>query len=265
MATLTIERFGDVTRLRMSSGPSRAIGLDVSAYVIRGLMVDSGFAGARPELLASVDAERVRGAIATHWHEDHAGNVEALARRGLPLWLHADTEARVRQPPALRFYRRLTWGRPPAVVSPIEPFDAPELERIHTPGHSSDHHVVWDRETGTLFSGDLWLGVRSRVVHASEDPYRIIESLERVRALAPARMFDAHRGVIDDPVRALTAKIDWLGDTLGEIERCVAAGLSDRAIVRRVLGGEELAAYFSGGEYSRRNLVAAVRARGPRS
>jgi hypothetical protein len=41
----------------------------------------------------------------------------------------------------------------------------------------------------------------------------------------------------------------------------VRAGSTDRAIVRRVLGGEELAGYVSGGDYSRGNLVKAVRRR----
>jgi hypothetical protein len=39
----------------------------------------------------------------------------------------------------------------------------------------------------------------------------------------------------------------------------VREGWSDRDIVRRVLGGEESAAYVSGGEYSRRNFARAVR------
>ena len=72
-------------------------------------------------------------------------------------------------------------------------------------------------------------------------------------------MFDAHRGFVDRPVEALDAKIRWLGGTLGEIERRVAEGWSDRAIVQRVLGGEEIAAVVSLGDYARRNLVRAVR------
>ena len=73
------------------------------------------------------------------------------------------------------------------------------------------------------------------------------------------RMFDAHRGLVERPVAALDAKVAWLGETLGEIERRVTEGWSDRAIVRRVLGGEEIAAVVSLGDYARRNLVRAVR------
>ncbi|HWH53211.1 MAG TPA: MBL fold metallo-hydrolase [Gemmatimonadaceae bacterium] len=245
----------------MSSAASRALGLDVSAYVIRDAMVDTGLPGVRRPLVEAARSLGVRGVLVTHWHEDHAGNVEPLVREGLPMRMHPDTETRLRFPPSLRLYRRIAWGTPPVLRAKVEPFEAPGLEHIATPGHSPDHHVVWDHETGTLFSGDLWLGVRARAVHTTEDPYQIIESLSKVRALAPARMFDAHRGEVVEPIGAITAKIEWFGDTLGAIERSVQLGLSDRAIVNRVLGGEELAAAVSIGEYARRNLVAAVRRR----
>jgi glyoxylase-like metal-dependent hydrolase (beta-lactamase superfamily II) len=135
------------------------------------------------------------------------------------------------------------------------------LTVIHTPGHSVDHQVVWDATTSTLFSGDLWLGVRARVMHASEDPYGIAASLRTAIALAPRRMFDAHRGLVEPATDALRLKLDWLTETVGEIERLVAAGWTDRAILKRVLGGEEIAALVSVGEYARRNLVRAVRKR----
>jgi glyoxylase-like metal-dependent hydrolase (beta-lactamase superfamily II) len=259
VVSASAERFGDVVRVRLESLASRAVGLDVSTYIVRGVMIDTGFHRARASLLDAIGSLGVRAAIVTHWHEDHAGNVAMLASRGLPISMRAETETVLRERPDIQLYRRVVWGHPPALRSTIVAFDRVDLECIHTPGHSSDHQVVWDHQTGTLFSGDLWLGVRARVLHASEDPYVILESLRRVRALAPARMFDAHRGLIDRPVVAIDAKIEWLGETLYEIEDLVTAGWSDRAIVRRVLGGEDLAALVSRGDYSRRNLVIAVR------
>lgn len=258
---LRIERYGDVQRIRMWSAGSRAAGLDVSAYVIRGIMIDSGFPHARRALLSAVRELRVSGVAVTHWHEDHAGNVASLASLGLPILVRPDTEATLRERPAIALYRHVIWGRPPRLDSPIVSLAPPALRGVHTPGHSSDHQVIWDDETGTVFSGDLWLGVHSRAVHASEDPYAIVESLRRIRAMAPARMFDAHRGLVANPADALDARIDWLGATLMAIEARIAAGWSDREIVRRVLGGEERSGILSGGDYARRNLVRAVRAR----
>jgi glyoxylase-like metal-dependent hydrolase (beta-lactamase superfamily II) len=257
--SMRVETHGDVVRLRMQSLGSRAVGLDVSAYILHGVMIDTGFHRARRSLVKAATEHGVHGVIVTHWHEDHAGNVGALAERGLPVTMRHDTEATLRARPSIRLYRRVVWGYAPPLASVLLAAAPSSIQCIHTPGHSTDHQVVWDAETGTLFSGDLWLGVRSKVLHATEDPYLIIQSLRAVQALGPGRMFDAHRGPVARPRDAIAAKIQWLGDTLQTIERRIAAGWSDRAIVRQVLGGEETAALVSGGDYARRNLVKAVR------
>lgn len=258
---MSVERFGDVVRLRLQNRASRTVGLDVSTYIIRGVMIDSGFHRARHAVLEAVRSLGVRGVIVTHWHEDHAGNVAMLAEQGIPILMRADTESTLRRRPAIQLYRRVVWGHPPSLSAGLSGFETAGLECIHTPGHSFDHQVVWDPETRTLFSGDLWLGVRARVLHSTEDPYVLLESLRRASALRPRRMFDAHRGHVERAVEALDAKVRWLEATLGEIERRIAEGWSDRAIVRRVLGGEEIAAVVSFGDYARRNLVRAVRRR----
>jgi glyoxylase-like metal-dependent hydrolase (beta-lactamase superfamily II) len=255
------ERDGDVTRIRMISISGRVAGIGVSVYVVRGVMIDSGFPRARDVILDAVASLHVRGVIVTHWHEDHAGNVPALAHRRVPISIRADTDATLRARPKIELYRRLVWGRPPALDVDITPFDPPGFTSLHTPGHSGDHQVVWDTQTGTLFSGDLWLGVRARVLHSSEDPYAIVDSLRRAAALTPDRMFDAHRGRVDLPVKALLSRAEWMSATIGEVERRIAEGWTDSEILKRVLGGEELAGYLSYGGYSRRNFAKAVRRR----
>lgn len=259
--SLFVERYADVHRVRMSSIASRAFRLDVSAYVIRGVVIDTGFRHARRPFLHAVDAIGVHGCIVTHWHEDHAGNAVELARRGIPILIRGDTEEILRQRPRIAAYRHVTWGRPPALDTAMRAFDMVGLECVHTPGHSRDHQAVWDPQTRTVFSGDLWLGVRARTMHSSEDPYAIIESLRRVVALQPLRMFDAHRGLIEPAAAAIERKIDWLSKTLSTIERRVAEGWDDATIVKRELGGETAVALLSQGDYTTRNLVRAVRRR----
>ena len=256
---IEFERFDDVTRVRLASWGSRTAALDVSVYLVRGVLVDSGFPRARAAIARLLDETKIAGAMLTHWHEDHAGNAELLAARRIPLVMHTETQAKLRTFPPIRFYRRVVWGTPAPLRSSIDAFEAASLEFLHTPGHSPDHHVVWDAERSTLFSGDLWLGVRSRVMHVSENPYRIVESLRAVAALRPARMFDAHRGAVREPAAALGAKIAYMEETIAAIETKLDAGWSDRAIVKEILGGEEIVARLSGGEYARGNFVRAIR------
>jgi glyoxylase-like metal-dependent hydrolase (beta-lactamase superfamily II) len=256
---LRIEHHGDVLRIEMASLSSRLVGYTASAYLSRGVMIDCGFPLARRHVASVLERYRPRGVFLTHHHEDHAGNVELVARSGIPISASDETLARVRAPAPIRFYRRVTWGSADAVVAPIVPFDASELSLVPAPGHSSDHHVVWDASDGTLFGGDLYLGVKVRVAHPKENPRVLAATLRRIAALGPSRLFDAHRGFVPNPAPLLVAKADWTEEAIAAIERRVDAGAPDSTIVREVFGGESLPGYFSGGEYSRANFVTAVR------
>lgn len=263
MIALTVHH--DVTRLEMSSRRSRLVGYAVSAYLVRGVLVDTGFPAIEGELARLVAERRPRGVLVTHEHEDHAGNLPLALRLGLPVGAAATTLDALRRAGPIGFYRRYTWGAMAALgPTPVEPFADDTLSLLPTPGHSPDHHAVWDGATGTLFGGDLFLGVRVRVARADEDPRLLVASLRAAAALGPARLFDAHRGLVREPAAALTAKADWLDETIAAIDGRAAAGMSDRAIRRAVLGREELAGYFSLGDYSRTNLVRAVRKSGSR-
>ena len=256
---LQVEQYADVTRFEMTSAGSRIIGYSASAYLVGGVLVDCGFPKARRELDSILDRERPRGVLITHHHEDHAGNVERIAQRGIPIAASAETLAKMRSPAPIRAYRRFTWGSAPPFRSSVTPFENDRLRLVAAPGHCSDHHIVWDEADGTLFGGDLYLGVKVRVAHPGEDPRVLVRTLRGVAALGPARLFDAHRGYIPNPVPLRQAKADWTEETIAMIERRIAAGAPDAAIVRELFGGESLPGYISGGDYSRTNFVRAVR------
>ena len=248
----------DVTRIRLRSLAGRLAGYEVSAYLLRGVLVDSGPPHARAEMRQAVERLAPRGAIITHWHEDHAGGVAELAARGLPMRMHPACEAAVRRPTPIHVYRRLVWGTPAPLRAALAGFDPSPLRIVPLPGHTTDHQVVWDAERRVLVSGDLFLGVKVRVAHASESPRTLVASLRAAHALAPRLLLDAHRGVVRDPLPLLRAKIDWMDDTIGEIERLRERGLGERAIQRFVLGREASVGWISRGEYSKRALVRAV-------
>jgi glyoxylase-like metal-dependent hydrolase (beta-lactamase superfamily II) len=146
----------------------------------------------------------------------------------------------------------------PALRTPIDPYSPSGLELLHAPGHSADHHVIWDAERGTLFAGDLFLSVKVRVARPGEDPRVLVRSLRSIAALSPARMFDSHRGPIADPAAMLLAKAQWLEDVIGRIDALSRGGASEAEIVKGVFGREAFVGWISGGDLSRRNLVRAV-------
>ena len=244
----------------MSSRRSRLVGYAVAAYVVRGVLVDTGFARVQGALARALDAgPPLRGAFVTHQHEDHAGNAALLAARGVPLAMGAATRAFLERPTPIELYRRAIWGSAPAIAPGAAAFADDALGLVATPGHTPDHHVVWDAERRTLFSGDLYLGVKVRIAHASERPRETLASVRRAAALEPARMFCAHRGRVDAPAAALAAKAAWMAETIGRIEARLAEGWSDAAVRDDVLGREVATGYVTSGEYARINLVRAVR------
>lgn len=256
---ITIETYDDVTRLHMSTPLGRALGYTASAYLLRGVLVDVGFPAVARDFVALLGRMRPAGALITHWHEDHAGNVGLVAAAGIPLAMSDATLQILRAAPDIGFYRRAIWGTPPRRLTPFRELPAGALRLVPAPGHSADHHIVWDAERETLFSGDLFLGVKVRLAHPGENPRVLARSVRAAAALAPRRMFDAHRGLVPRPVEALLAKAQWLDDTIGEIERRIDAGWNDRAIVQDVLGREQLTSVVSRGKMSKENLVRAVR------
>jgi ribonuclease/clavin/mitogillin len=248
----------DVLRLHMWSWQGRLAGYEVSAYVMRGVLVDAGAPRAWRDLEPAVRAMTLRGAVITHCHEDHAGNAAELAATGMPLLMHPACEAALRHPQRIGVYRRLVWGSARALTGTVRSFDPSPLTVLPLPGHTEDHLVVWDAERRILAGGDVFLGVKVRVAHDGESPTRLVESLRAIVALAPRLLLDAHRGAVRDPVPLLRAKIDWMEATMGEIRALHARGVDERAIARRVLGREELVGVVSRGEYSKREFVRAV-------
>jgi glyoxylase-like metal-dependent hydrolase (beta-lactamase superfamily II) len=255
---VTLEPHGDVLRVRLSHWRSRLVGYEVSAYIYRGTLIDTGFPAVGDELAAVAFEHGVTGALVTHHHEDHAGGVPALIAQRLPVGMSPATRQSMRE---LRVpvYRRIVWGsfgRAPDLVAPYVPSG---LTLLATPGHSADHHVVWDAERSTMFGGDLWLGVKVRVAHPGEDPRAHARTLRAVASLRPDRYFDAHRGLVPNASGALIAKAVWLEGIIAAIDDRINFGWSDRAIARELLGREPLSRWVSNGEYSHRVLVAAVR------
>lgn len=259
---LRLIRHDDVTELRFASFASRAAGYRVSAFLTGdGVLVDSAFPGARRDVVRALGGRLPRGAVITHHHEDHAGNVAWLAHAGVPVWLAPATLALLRRNDPIGLYRRFTWRAMAPLAEAPAPFEPAPLAMLATPGHTADHHVAWDATTRTLYAGDLYLGVKVRIAHHDEDPYALVESLERVAALEPARMFCAHRGLVESPAAQLRAKAAWHRALLAEIARRVDAGQGDGRIVKELFGGESATGRASFGEYSRASLVAAVRRR----
>ena len=155
--------------------------------------------------------------LITHGHADHASGAPALQSR----WPGLD----VCQWPA-----QLSEGQRIRAGNDI-------LTAIHTPGHAADHVCFWNEASRELYAGDmLVLGSTVMIPAGAGGGLRAyIASLERIAALAPARIFPGHGPVIDDPLALIAEYIDHRRLRHRQVAACLADGLHDAdAIVTRV-------------------------------
>ena len=251
---------GPITRIHLARTFLGRRLYTVEAYLVDGLLIDTGCPATAPELVAWCRGRDIRQVVNTHHHEDHSGGDRVLqSALGLPVAAPAATVLLLANFPRLQPYRRIVWGQPGGVT--VEPLgEVVETERyrfevIPTPGHCPDHVCFFEREQGWLFSGDLFIHERVRYLRADEDAYSTLESLWRVLALRPRLLACAHAGLVEDGWRAIERKLAYW-EHLAERARVLRQrGLSLRRVTDLLLGSRDRMALFTGGHFSKLNLI----------
>ena len=237
-----------------------------TAYLVDGLMGDTGCAHCTPELLSALAGTPLEQIANTHSHEDHIGSNAPLQgqRPGLkimahPLALPVLADPAGKQP--LHLYRRLFWGLPaPSQGKPIYGGDRVQtghhqFEVIETPGHAPDHLCLFEPENGWLFSGDLFVGGRDRALRAGCDIWGIIASLKKIAQLPITWLFPGSARVRQDPLPEIEEKISYLEETGEKVMDLHRLGRSVDQIARALFGGPMWVERITLGHFSRRHLV----------
>ncbi len=191
--------------------------------------LDALFDGIR---IAGHDPEQVTRLIVTHIHLDHAGAAGVLLEQ-LPrarVLVHRVGAPHLIDPSRLlasagRIYGERMgelWGEvrscPADRVIALDDGDLVEaggrvLRAVATPGHAAHHHAFLDVTTGAVFTGDVaGIRINGRPYSFPPTPPPDLDlalwrqSIARLRALRPRRLFLTHFGPVDDP--------DWHFDDL---------------------------------------------------
>jgi glyoxylase-like metal-dependent hydrolase (beta-lactamase superfamily II) len=279
---LKITPYGDVTRFDLARTIAGRGRYWTTAYLVDGMLIDTGCAHSAPELLAALADTPLVRVVNTHTHEDHIGANGPLQRRSAGLLTLRPARARRGQPDRLEIlahplalpvladprgkqplhpYRRVMWGWPePSQGRPVADGEVIETERcrfhaLYTPGHSPDHLCLYEPRQGWLFTGDLFVGGWDRALRAGYDIWQIISSLKRVAALPATRLFPGSARVRDNPTEALTTKIAYL-EALGEgVLALHRQGWGVSQIARALCDGPMLIELVTLGHFTRRRLV----------
>jgi len=259
-------KFGEVTRFdsaRTIAGRGRYW---TTAYLVDGLLVDTGCAFSAGELAGAVRNEKLIGIFNTHSHEDHIGANGILqeGHQNLPIYAHPLALPVLKDPRAtqpLQPYRRVMWGWPkPSIGQPVEDSElintsSHDFQVIHTPGHSPDHCCLYEQQRGWLFTGDLFVGGKDRALRIDYDIWQIIASLKRVAELPLTTLFPGSARVRENPEKDLVEKIEYLEEIGGKVLDLHQQGLSARAIAKAIFGSPLMIEFITFGHFSRLGLV----------
>ena len=170
------------------------------------VLFDAGYRERIPELLSWVESragDALEKLVLTHHHFDHSGGAEAVCERfNVPAYAH---------PLEMRL---LEEEQPGLSVSPIREGEFVELggmrlEAILTPGHSPGHLSFWWEEERILLGGDNVLLPSTTAVTAPKGNLGdYLESLDKVKKLAPRLIYPGHGPVLEDPIGRIDELIE---------------------------------------------------------
>ena len=255
-------QYEEVTQIKMSRYPGFNPSYSVCAYLVDGLLIDSGLAYTAEELTDFLKDKGVKTVVNTHYHEDHiSANVLLKERYGVELLAHPLAVDRINRPAKLYPYQEEVWGYPtPSQVKAIgDSVSTPHFrfEVISTPGHCDDHICLFERSKGWLFTGDLWVNKHPNAARPEENQLQIIDSLKKVKDLMPRALFPSSRGnrVVADPVPVLEETIRYLEDVGQRVKELYDKGLSPEEIRQELFGDESPLAELTQQQFSSLNLV----------
>jgi len=258
--------YGPVTRIDLARTIAGRGRYWTTAYLVDGLLIDSGCAYSAAELVAFLKDKKLTRILNTHTHEDHIGANGPLQRERTdleifahPLALPVLADPRGKQP--LQPYRRIMWGWPE--VSQGKQVEAGDVLRtdqfnfqvIYTPGHSADHICLYEPDQEWLFSGDLFVGGQERALGAHNEIWPAIASLKKIADLPIKRLFPGSAHVRENPKDELYEKINYLEEMGGKVLELGQKGWNVDAIARTLFGKVMFIEIFTLGHFSRRNLV----------
>ena len=149
---LETQNYDDVLQIRMSRAFNGQPLYWVAAYLVDGLLIDSGCQHTAQELVDFLSDHHVEQIVNTHYHEDHiAGNWLLHQQRQLPMYAHRDSLPLMRQVPTLYPYQRSCGDTAPVEAQELGSVITTSqytFDVLHTPGHCRSRGLIENRRVG---------------------------------------------------------------------------------------------------------------------
>lgn len=130
-------------------------------------IIDDQFAPLTEKILAAIgelSEQPVRFVVNTHWHGDHTGGNENLARGGSVVVAHKNVRERLNSEQFVSFLNRTVPPQPKAALPVVTFTDAltlhlngDDIDVIHVgPGHTDGDSVIHFRSANVIHTGDIF-------------------------------------------------------------------------------------------------------------
>ncbi|HOO91578.1 MAG TPA: MBL fold metallo-hydrolase [Syntrophales bacterium] len=263
---IEVNLFEDViTQIRMSRVIDGVPIYWVAAYLVDGLLIDTGCDYTAKELVSYLEDRWPNMVVNTHFHEDHIGGNHLIQKRfDVDIYAHVDSVPLIERKAFLYPYQETVWGYPvPTQVLPMPERISTEhfaYEVIETPGHSAGHVALLEKEKGWCFSGDIFSRENLKFIRPEEDMHETIRSMKRLLACNTERLvlFTSVGKIIEDGRGALERCIAYLENLSMKAKNLQDKGYAIGEIVRDIFGGEHSFAQLTNGQYTTENLVRSV-------
>lgn len=262
---IEVSRFEQVVQIKMSREVNGRPLYWVAAYLVDGLLIDTGCKYTCEELVNFLSGEKISLVVNTHHHEDHVGANSLVGQKfGVSIHAHPEAIPLISRVPRLNPYQEMVWGCPePSETHPLPGKIQTEnnfFTVMETPGHCKDHVVLIDPGRGWCFSGDLFVSESQKVLRADEDINEIARSVEKILDIKTGRLvlFTSIGAIVEDGRKALRAYLDYLRDLSRKVGQLGSEGMQPGAIRDLIFGRESSLSQLTGGHYSSENLVRSI-------
>ncbi len=241
----------------------QGIQLNVHCFVVDGVLIDTGAKSLEKQFVPFFKQQKITKVVITHFHEDHTGCAAFLQKDlQLPIYMNNKMLDYCKKKPDYPMYRKLFWGK-------RSPFHAEAIEEtflsshatwdvIETPGHAIDHLAFLNRETGQLFTGDLYCQEKTKVILREESIPTIIESLKRILTYDFEDVFCCHAGYLENGRAALQRKLNFLLDLQEKVIRLYDDGMTPAQMKNTLFPKKYPITLLSSGEWDSIHIINSI-------
>ncbi|QIZ09300.1 MBL fold metallo-hydrolase [Priestia megaterium] len=235
----------------------------VYSFLVDGMLIDTGPQCLETELIPIYENLSFEIVTLTHSHEDHTGLAPWIQKqKNVPIYVHPKGVSICAEPYPYPKYRQLTWGMrtpfKPLPLGDVIQSRSQEWKVLYTPGHADDHVSFFHEESGRLFSGDLFVTPKTKVIMDSESIPVIIDSIRRLLSFDFQALFCGHAGYIKDGKSMMKQKLDYLENLSSEVGNLHRQGRSIDEIAQMLFPKKYPIISFSEGQWDSRHIVASI-------